>query len=250
MARSTNLELTHEQAVIGCKETARHIIGLVDSSFTLIFEYYNSDLGERKQEFLRSAKILELIALDEAGKLINIWQATAKAEREGSKVVVVPDPYEHFAKGPKASNTICKMVDFISTMDAAGAFTAESQQSISFLKSVGANLKEMEKRFMAKRGDAMYVDFCNGDVIKPSNVNDIELMMELLFTDLLADASCKYLDRSTDFSLATKALVDIQKEDWTDAAIIFLNDFHKAYLKNENDNKKGPLNEDDKNIIE
>lgn len=150
---------TLEEAREGCAAIANHVILLCNSSEAVRLR----SLRLEKPAQLRYSYILTLVALEEAGKLFELWQAAGESEQNETDKVVVNGWRDHKRKGGKAGDLCCQMLDFISNLGelpgASGAISETWSELQNDMVESKQHLSDVYPRFREERLRVLYVDF-------------------------------------------------------------------------------------------
>jgi hypothetical protein len=209
MPKEKDLRCNVSEARSICLRTIDHITDLCADSIHIL-------IGAKKGEdiqLVRGAYVLTLLALEETGKLFRIWQTAAAAERQVSDQVIVSGLFGyHGMKGALAGDLCCQMLAHVArTMESND--TAQESAPNGFRSAVGEARRHLEKvylDFSTVRETVMYIANDGG-----ASWNGISrevagnIVTETVLLSIVANGAKMYLASGGDFSVATKALVDI-----------------------------------------
>jgi hypothetical protein len=199
-----------QQAILGFEKVAKHVENLIESALRLVFDSQEFDDDGIRNGYLRSSLILELIAIDETGKLIDYWHACSKAAENCSDRVLVP-VFGHAHKGIKVNDIFNRASSILNEQFKTDTNSNDIPEIINILDDGFKRLAEVGKKIEKERARAMYVDpKSDGTWTDYPEISPDELI-SVGFTILLFKMiSVGVIEKTDDFELAVKAIHELE----------------------------------------
>lgn len=212
------LVCTSEQAREGCVAIANHVILLCNSSEAVRVR----SLRLEKPALLRYSYILTLVALEEAGKLFELWQAASESEQSENDKVAVDSWKDHKRKGGKAGDLCCQMLDFVSNLgDLPGADGASNEtwnELQNEMTESRRHLSDVYPRFREERLRVLYVDFIDSKWTDGNSPSMRVIEAENFLLSIVARTARAYLDRTdSSFTASVRMLSRMKDRERIDA---------------------------------
>jgi len=207
------LVCTLTQAREGCIAIADHVILLCNSS-----EAIRVRAGRlEKPTLLRYSYILTLVALEEAGKLFELWQAASESEQNHPDEVVVDGWRDHKKKGGKAGDLCCQMLEFVSNLEDHSLDRDEWNGLRDGIAESRQHLSEIYPRFREERVLALYVDLIDSKWTAGSSPSTGTIEVDNLLLGVIARTAHTYLGlRDSRFSIPVRLLSQIKNRERSD----------------------------------
>jgi AbiV family abortive infection protein len=195
----------------GCLAIANHVLDLIGVSGQIIMGISDSNQSKRS---LKSAYILNLIALEETGKLFRLWKASAEAENSNETTISIEDFRNHEQKADIANSLLCNMLDYVSSelsskdLDPLDRF--QLKDIAQAVKNHRDRLSLILRNFISERENTMYVDYSKGKWTKEIWFSDDLLRLDCIILGVIADSAVLLLQEGCSFSLTVKALADLK----------------------------------------
>ena len=186
----------------GCRQLIEKVRAHLACAATLMLK------GEHAHRFL-GASLFVLLGFEESGKLLQLIQASARAETEHASIVELKDFRDHEGKASLTTEYVVRVLNHITSALRSAGFPDESFGGyLDHLTAVG-------KGFMTMRASAMFVDYLNGMWSGGRSVSEEFLGMDLgtlgFFVTTVEDALEKhetFRDFVEEFDLIDKELRD------------------------------------------
>jgi AbiV family abortive infection protein len=197
----------------GCIAIANHILDLVGASGRII-----TGISDHTQvrSSLKSAYILNLIALEEIGKLFRLWQVSAEAQNLGISIIRINDFRNHHRKASIANSLLSEMLDYftseLSPLDTDPSDMPPIEIARAF-KSYRTWLSSVLSNFSNTRENVMYVDYSTGGWTKEIGVTYEMLFLNRIILGSIAEFTIIAIQENCPFSWTTKALLDIKNNE-------------------------------------
>ncbi len=186
----------------GCRQLIEKVRAHLACAATLMLK------GEHAHRFL-GASLFVLLGFEESGKLLQLIQASARAETEHASIVELKDFRDHEGKASLTTEYVVRVLNHITSALRSAGFPDESFGGyLDHLTAVG-------RGFMTMRASAMFVDYLNGMWSGGRSVSEEFLGMDLgtlgFFVTTVEDALEKhetFRDFVEEFDLIDKELRD------------------------------------------
>src|SRR2546427_772166 len=133
----------------GCRQLIEKVRAHLACAATLMLK------GEHPHRFL-GASLFVLLGFEESGKLLQLIQASARAETEHASIVELKDFRDHEGKASLTTEYVVRVLNHIPSALRSAGFSDESFGGyLDHLTAVGNG-------FMKMRASAMFVDYRNG----------------------------------------------------------------------------------------
>jgi len=150
----------------GCRQLIEKVRAHLACGATLMLK------GEHAHRFL-GASLFVLLGFEESGKLLQLIQASARAETEHASIVELKDFRDHEGKASLTTEYVVRVLNHITSALRSAGFSDESFGGyLDHLTAVG-------KGFMTMRASAMFVDYLNGMWSGGRSVSEEFLGMDL-----------------------------------------------------------------------
>ena len=211
------LVCTSTQARGGCTAIANHVILLCNSSESIRIRAFRL----KKPALLRYSYILTLVAMEETGKLFELWQAACESEQNNKDKVAVDGWKDHERKGGKAGDLCCQMLDFVSSLgDLPGAGDTLNETWDEFrdgMTESRQHLSDVYPRFKEERMRVLYVDFIDSKWTNGDSPSMRTIEVDNFLLGAVARTARAYLDQeNTSFSTPVRLLSQIKNREGTD----------------------------------
>src|SRR6266566_10049626 len=183
----------------GCRQLIEKVRAHLACAATLMLK------GEHAHRFL-GASLFVLLSFEESGKLLQLIQASARAETEHASIVELRDFRDHEGKASLTTEYVVRVLNHITSALRSAGFSDESFGGyLDHLTAVGSG-------FMELRNSAMFVDYRNGMWSSGRSVSNEFLGMDLgslgFFVSTVEDA----LEKHATFRAFVEEFDSIDKE--------------------------------------
>lgn len=218
MGKPKPLLCSLDEAREGIQLMAIHVERLCESSGILCEE--SCENGNPR--LLRQAAVLTLLALEETGKLFEVWQAASGVEDQGrDQRVVIPNFRDHSAKGRKVGDLCHRMIAFVRLRaiqglrdgPIPGVANGISKENIDrTCRDWDDHFNSLCQTFERERVLAMYVDHLRGSWTAESPLTWTHVEMDNQLLEFVAVVAKAYFDSGErSFSLALRALKKLEE---------------------------------------